>query len=102
MSHYISLFLYYAVLKHLPNATMPVVGHFCRNLRAIACRHIFKKCGKHIDIARGVYFGNGSQIELSDNSGLGPNCRIVGTDLRVGEYVMMGPDVLIQGGGTQA
>lgn len=99
MEYYISLFLYYAILQHLPNTTFPVIGHLCRNMRYLACRNIFRSCGKHIDVCRKVHFGRGTDIEIADNSGLGPNMIIRNTKLKIGSHVMTGPDILIQGGG---
>ena len=99
MKYYISLFLYYAILQYLPNTTFPVIGHLCRDLRYLACRNIFRSCGKHIDVCRKVHFGRGTDIEIASNSGLGPGMVIHNTKLKIGKYVMTGPDILIQGGG---
>lgn len=55
--------------------------------------------GKNNVIARGAYFGSGSGISLGNFSALGPRCHIQATDIEMGDYVMMAPDVLILGGG---
>ena len=102
LKYYISLFSYYAILQHLPNTTFPMIGHLCRKLRYLACRNIFKKCGKNIDICRKVPFGRGTHIAFAHASGLGPRMEIHHTELKIGKYVMTAPGVLIQGGGTQA
>lgn len=99
LKYYISLFIYYAILQHLPNTTFPIIGHLCRKLRYLACRNIFKKCGKNIDICRKVHFGRGTDIEIANNSSLGPNMKIHNTSLKIGNYVITAPDILIQGGG---
>jgi maltose O-acetyltransferase len=42
----------------------------------------------------GAYFGSGRLIEIGDNSGIGVDCRVP-HNIRIGNDVMMGPDVLI-------
>lgn len=69
-------------------------------LRYLACRNIFKKCGKNIDICRKVHFGRGTDIEIADASGLGPRMEIHHTELKIGKYVITAPGIFIQGGGT--
>lgn len=57
-------------------------------------KRIFKKCGKITTIDRHAYFGNGSEIEIGDYSGIGENC-VVPHNTRIGRYVMMAPEVHI-------
>jgi maltose O-acetyltransferase len=55
--------------------------------------------GKNINICTKVYFGNGHNLSIGDNSGLGPHLRCYNSRLTIGNDVMIGEDVLIQGGG---
>jgi maltose O-acetyltransferase len=57
---------------------------------------IFRRCGKRVNVCPGVRFGTGSQIEIGDNSMIGPD-SIVGSMARVviGNDVLMGPQVII-------
>lgn len=84
------LVLYYGLLRHFPASTAPLGGKISRRLRYHCCRHIFKYCGKNVNIERKAYFGSGSELCIGENSGLGRNC-VVPANLVVGKDVMMGP-----------
>lgn len=93
ISYYICLILYYFIARHLPGSDMPYsLG--AKRIRGFLCKRIFKKSGRNINIEHGAFFASGRDIEIGDNSGLGLNCRITGP-LKIGSYVMMGPDVMI-------
>ena len=62
-------------------------------LRYIAVKLMFKEVGKSVNIERNANFGLGRGIEIGDYSGIGLNC-IVPSNIKIGQYVMMGPDVL--------
>lgn len=86
--HNIFLIIYYFVLKHLPSTSMPFGS--CSNLiRSFFCKLIFKKVGNKTVIKRGVYFGNGKEIVIGNNSQLGENCRVP-NNIIIGNNVMMG------------
>lgn len=63
-----------------------------KRFRYLLCKRIFQRIGSGVNIERLAYFGDGSKIEIDDNSGLGINCVI--TNARIGKNVMMGPDVM--------
>lgn len=54
--------------------------------------------GQNVNIEHLADFGTGKVISLMDNSGIGIRCRIRGP-LKIGKDVMMGPEVIILGGG---
>ena len=87
------LLLYYLIGRHLPNSASRWT-RWTRPVRGVICRRIFKQAGKDITIERGAYFGDGSEIEIGDNSGIGISCRLYGP-IRIGRDVMMGPEVII-------
>lgn len=88
-----ALAAYYLVGRHLPESFSPLdLG--ARQFRALLVREIFGAAGKNLDIQRGVYFGDGDDIHLAGDSGLGLNARVQGP-LFIGKHVMMGPDVII-------
>ncbi|MBP5426667.1 MAG: acyltransferase [Clostridiales bacterium] len=89
----IALILYYLIAKHLPGSDFPFLK-ISRKIRGFLCKKIFKSCGKNVNIERGVFFGNGGEICLGDNSGIGINARLSGP-IEIGKDVMMGPDVII-------
>jgi len=89
--------LYYFFAQYLPTSyryyPMGKLGKICR---AIACRRLFRFCGRHVNVEPRANFYTGWEIELGDYSSLGIGCRVP-FDLKVGRDVMMGPDVLIIG-----
>ena len=94
MISFICLCLYYGFARFLPTSSTRIVGKPSKWLRGMLCRHIFKKCGKNVNIERLAHFESGREIEIGDNSGLGINCRIPKNTV-IGENVMMGPDCTI-------
>ena len=91
MTQLICLALYYGIARWLPQS-----GRFFNlgGCRRLIVRHLFKKCGKKINVERGAYFGKGIDIEIGDYSGIGINANIPG-DTIIGNYVMMGPNCTI-------
>ena len=87
------LLLYYGFARYLPQQPLP--GYKFGNwLRSTICRKIFKSTGKNITIKHRAYFGDGRNIVMGDYSQLGINCKVE-NDLVMGDYVLMGPDVVI-------
>jgi maltose O-acetyltransferase len=93
MKRNVFLFLYYFLFKNLP-ISHRFMGKYWKCLRYICAKNTFKKCGKNINIEKGAYFGNGKNIEIDDYSGIGVNC-IIPSNIKIGKYVMMGPNVII-------
>ncbi len=86
------LILYYGFARHLPNSNSCwKIGGI---IRRFVCRHIFKKCGKNINIERKAWFASGIEIEIGDNSGIGINAHIPNGTI-IGDNVMMGPNCFI-------
>ena len=86
------LALYYSIARWLPASGK------CFNIgkvfRRYCCKHIFKRCGKNVNIERGAWFASGLDIEIGDFSGIGINAHIPNGTI-IGDYVMMGPNVFI-------
>lgn len=80
----------YIIARHLPSYGI-LSG---RKLRYYCCKHIFKHCGKDVNIERGAQFGSGRNVIIGDYSGIGINVNIP-NDIIIGNYVMMGPDCYI-------
>jgi maltose O-acetyltransferase len=88
---------YYGFAQHLPASyRFQPMGRFAKKCREMACKRIFRSCGKRINIERGANFYTGWEIEIGDDSSLGIEC-MVPYDLKVGRDVMMGPYVIIIG-----
>lgn len=86
------LVAYYGFARFLPASTSPMT-HWARKIRRIICRSIFDKCGDNVNIESGARFATGG-ISIGSGSGLGVNCSVHGP-LRIGDNVMMGPEVTI-------
>ncbi len=88
-----ALVAYYLFARHLP-ASAHKFGRWAQPVRRFICRRIFKYAGKKFNIEKGAYFGDGSEIEIGDYSGIGINCQTCGP-IKIGNDVMMGPEVII-------
>lgn len=90
----ICLSLYYSIAYWLPGSYSLILGGVSRKIRYSLCRHIFKYCGKNVNIERKANFGCGLEIELGDESALGINCTVP-SNTKIGKFVMMGPNCYI-------
>lgn len=93
------LIIYYGFAQHLPKSTRPL-GKLAKKIRFVCVRHLFAECkGNDVNVEQGAYFGDGKNIHVLGNAGIGRNfachCRIV----TIHGNLMMGEDVLFQGGG---
>lgn len=96
--HGFYLVLYYGFAKYLPKSTSILAGEFSKNLRCFICSRIFAKTGLKLNVEQGAYIGNGADIEVGNEVGFGRNFQCRNVKLTVGNYLMMGEDVLFQGG----
>ncbi len=88
----ICLLLYYGIAIHLPeSAKCFSIGGVIR--RAL-CKRIFKHCGKKVNIEKGAKFGDGSEVQIGDYSGIGINA-VIPRNAMIGQHVMMAPNVFI-------
>ena len=91
---------YYGFARYLPDLTFlkpPYrVGY---RARRFLCRFIFKKIGENVNIGKHAYFGIGENITIGSNSSIGRHSQIIGlgrgSELVIGNNVMMGPEVVI-------
>jgi maltose O-acetyltransferase len=94
---YLALVLYYCFIQFLPKNATPVIGDFLFSLRHLVCKILFKKCSKNSSVEKGAYFGKGTRISIGAYSSLGMNFRCHNSELEIGNYVMMGEDILVIG-----
>lgn len=92
------LILYYGFARHLPKSTAPVFGKLAKAIRRFLCKRIFAQAGEKLNVEQGAYFGNGKDIEVGYEVGFGRNFQCRSMRLKVGDYLMMGEDILFQGG----
>ena len=74
-------------------------GTAAKRMRGAICRHILGCCGSGNNIEQGAYIGNGKDVRIGNNVGLGRNFKVLMRMLTIGDNVMMGEDVLFLGGG---
>ena len=89
----ICLVAYYGFARYLPSSTSPMT-RWARTVRRVICHSIFTQCGDNVNVERRAKFALGGGIFIGSGSGLGVNCSVHGP-LRIGDNVMMGPDVTI-------
>lgn len=94
MKRALALALYYGLTSHIRSSDNP--GTIGARLNRLLVRRIFRQCGRGVNVRPGVYFGSGRNLSLGDDSMLGQNSIIGSTaEVRIGNDVMMGPEVLI-------
>ena len=94
------LILYYGLAKHLPKSTVPVIGKIARSLRGACAKHLFASCEGFINLEQGAYIGNGKKFfAKGDKVSIGKNFCSHNRIVKITGDVMMGEDVLFQGGG---
>jgi maltose O-acetyltransferase len=96
---YFWLILYYGLAKHLPKSNVPILGRMAKALRASCAKHLFIKCGTQINLEQGAYIGNGKSFSVGDLVGIGKNFCCHNRIVTMHDHIIMGEDVLFQGGG---
>jgi len=91
-----SLFVYYALAKHLVDTTLPG-SSLAMRFRCFLCKQIFKSYKGNFKVHSGVDFGTGINVVIGENSSLNRNAWI-GNDTQIGNNVMMGPEIVILSG----
>ena len=93
------LILYYGFAKHLPKSTMPIIGKWAKRLRCACAKHLFSKCGEKLNLEQGAYIGDGKNFSVGNLVGLGKNFCCHNRIVTIHNHLLMGEDVLFQGGG---
>lgn len=93
LNRIIALIMYYGFAYYLP-ATNNRYFKLPRKIRGILSRRILESAGNDIVVEKGANFGDGKGIVIGNKSGIGVNAFIRGP-LKIGNDVMMGPDVMI-------
>jgi len=88
---FIKLFLYDIVIKRLPPTYYPG-GAAIKTIRYYFCKGLFKACGRGVTIEPNARIAF-HKVEIGNNSGIGSNA-LLGA-VKIGDNVMMGPDVII-------
>lgn len=93
------LIVYYGFARYLPKSNRPVLGRFAQWLRYHCAKHLFKECKGYVNLEQGAYIGNGKNFRVLGNAGLGRNFASHNRIVTIHGGLMMGEDVLFQGGG---
>lgn len=93
------LMAYYGLAKHLPKSTMPILGKIAKALRYQCAKYLFAQCGEKLNLEQGAYFGNGKNFSVGNLVGLGKNFCSHNRIVTMHNHILMGEDVLFQGGG---
>jgi len=88
----ITRFLYYSIGKHLPNTNFPM-GKMFSAIRILLAKIFMKSLGKNVTMESGIFWGDGRDIEIGDNTQINENCWI--RNCKIGKDVMIAPYVMI-------
>ncbi len=85
-------FLYYFIGRHLPNSNFPM-GKLFAGVRSFLLAGFLKQSGKNITVESNIFFGDGRDIEIGNNSQINEECWIrnckIGSDVMIAPYVMI-------------
>ncbi len=94
----ISYLLYYCIAFYLPQKENPLFGKLSNRFRAFLCRNMLDRFGVASHVDRRAYFGF-NKVEIGSHSGIRSNLQLRSSSLKVGNYCMIGSNLLIMGGG---
>lgn len=82
--------VYYGFARYLPPSNSNILGRLGGVIRKNCAYHLFKRCGKDINIEHMAFFGKGQDIEIGEHSNIGIHCYVP-NNIKIGRDVMMGP-----------
>lgn len=85
---------YYALASHLPDLGVPG-GRLCNRLRCVILRHALPAFGAGNETDSKIYVGDGSDVWIGGGCQINWGSRL--TRVRIGDHVMVGPEVLVIG-----
>ena len=94
------LIIYYAFARKLPKSTIPVLGKMAYRLRYRCAKHLFAECGDAVNVEQDAYIGNGKHFRVGNNVGIGKDFCSHNRPLIIHDRLLMGENVLFEGGGT--
>lgn len=94
------LIIYYGFARHLPKSNRPVLGKFGGWMRSKCAEHLFAECKGYVNLEQGAYIGNGKNFYVfGDGCGIGKDFASHSRIVTIHGGLLMGEDVLFQGGG---
>ncbi len=92
--------VYYCFARHLPKSNRGLLGKIAKWLRGKCAKHMFAECkGDDINLEQGAYVGNGGNFHVLGDAAIGKDFVSYNRIVTIHGNVMMGDDVLFQGGG---
>lgn len=95
------LIIYYVFARHLPKSNRPVLGKFAQWLRYQCAKHLFAECNGFVNLEQGAYIGNGRNFHVLGDCGMGKDFVCHNRFVTIHGRMLMGENVLFQGGGHQ-
>jgi len=89
----ISLIIYYGIASKLPNYSYP--GGVFYNWFRIKCLKNIIVIGANCRIMKGVYIGDGNNVQIGDNCRINENVRL--DNVKIGSHVMIARDCVCLG-----
>ena len=93
------LIVYYGFARHLPKSTVPGVGKFAGWLRWQCARHMFAECNGYVNLEQNAYIGDGKNFHFVGHGCIGKDFVCHNRVVTVHGGLIMGENVLFQGGG---
>ena len=90
--NYFYMLLYYGLATHLPPVDAPL-GSLSQLFRNFLAKKLIKKFGNDVRVNPKASFGSGRRVEVGNNCNLSSGLIVIG-DLKLGNDVMMGPEVV--------
>lgn len=93
------LMVYYGFAQYLPKSNRGVLGKVGMRLRYHCAKHLFAQCRGHVNLEQGAYIGNGKAFHVLGDCGIGKDFACHNRIVTIHGPLMMGENVLFQGGG---
>ena len=93
------LIVYYGFAQKLPKSNRGLLGKWGKLLRYRCAKHLFAECEGALNLEQGAYFGNGRNMHVLGKAGIGRNFACHNRIVTIHGGLLMGEDVLFQGGG---
>ena len=66
-------------------------------IRRFFVKRFIAECGVDLNIEQGAYIGDGRRLRLGNHVGIGKNFKMLNADIMIGDYVMMGEEIMVYG-----
>ena len=81
---------------------MPIVGKFALRLRYLCAKHMFSRCDGFVNLEQGAHIGSGKNFYVGKDVGIGKEFICHNRIVTIHDGLLMGENVLFQGGHTRS